>query len=211
MIGPMPGPPPPAGRAKPPRDWPLRSLCPIEERFPPDGHGINGLFGAAEEFGAVDRRTLAATAFFRLDEYAEFALWLCSTPSTALAYSQRGPAVHGADLNGRRRCDDSCLFRNGGRVRRESAAGARGGSARRDRAAGPETGVPLVWRARCRAAPAVAGGPGGDGRLVAGRAGGGAGGGVVLAGLAAGAAARVAAGLCGRVGAGDAAAPGWDG
>ncbi len=60
-------------------------------------------------------------------------------------------------------------------------------------------------------APAVAGGLGGDGRLVAGRAGGGAGGGVVLAGLAAGAAARVAAGLCGRVGAGDAAAPGWDG
>ena len=53
-------------------------------------------------------------------------------------------------------------------------------------------------------APAVAGGPGGDGRLVAGRAGGGAGGGVVLAGLAAGAAARVAAGRvprsasCGR-------------
>src|SRR6266536_4450854 len=78
-----------------------------------------------------------------------------------------------------------------------ATAGECGGTARRDRAAGPETGVPLVWRARCRGEPAVAGVPGGDGRLLAGRAGGGAGGGVVLAGLAAGAAARVVAGLSG--------------
>ena len=34
------------------------------------------------------------------------------------AHCQHDPAVHGADLNWRRRCDDSCLFRNGGNVRR---------------------------------------------------------------------------------------------
>ena len=86
-------------------------------------------------------------------------------------------------------------------------AGARG-CVQRGQSAGVQRGEGAgVQRA---GVPAVAGVPGGAGRLVAGRAGGGAGGGVVLAGLAAGAAARVAAGLCGRVGAGDAAAPGWD-
>ena len=40
-----------------------------------------------------------------------------TTPWTLLTYCQRAPAVYGAGLSWRHR-DDSCLFRNGGTVRR---------------------------------------------------------------------------------------------
>jgi len=63
-----------------------------------------------------------------------------TTPWTLLAYCQRAPAVYGAGLSWRRR-DDSCLFRNGGTVRR-----------------GRKPVSPLVWRARCRGAAGPAGG-----------------------------------------------------
>ncbi len=66
---------------------------------------------------------------------------LCTPWWTPLAYCQRGPAVHGAGLSWRRRCDDSCLFRNGGTP-----------------GEGRKPVSPLAWRANCRGAPGPAGG-----------------------------------------------------
>ncbi len=51
------------------------------------------------------------------------------------------PAIHGADLNWRRRCDDLLPVPR-----------------RRERAARPGTGVPLAWRANRRGVPGSAGG-----------------------------------------------------